>query len=92
MQATLKRVWEMLDYSQSGNSRKVNVEPGTYELERIPNPSGYEGSWLVIKGTTIGQSEAAWRQWKNGVLIDNPGQPSHGQPVDWGEYEIFIQE
>jgi len=92
MKATLKRTWEMLDGSKPPAEAKVEVEPGTYELERIPNPHGHDAPWLVLKGTTTGMAEGAWRQWTTGELIDNPGHPNHGKPVNWGSWEIVIEE
>ena len=92
MQAVLKRTWEMLDYSKEGDARKSQVAPGTYDLNRIPNPNGHPGYWLVILGTTIGMAEGAWRQWTNGEVADNPNHPNHGKPVDWKDWEIVIVE
>lgn len=86
MTATTKRPWELLDHTKSMNNMRVTMPAGTHQLERIPNPKGYPGNWLVIKGTTIGMSEGAWRDWKNGDLN------SKGKPIDWGEFEIAIQE
>lgn len=41
----------------------LRIGPGTYTLERIPNPMepGTDDPWLVIKGTKIGQREIVWR-------------------------------
>ena len=82
MFATLGREWELLD----GKTKHfAKVAPGRYELEKIPNPFGHEASWLVLKGTMVGMTEEAWKQWRNGEGI-------HGKPVDWGEFEIIIEE
>ena len=91
MKATLKRVWELVDAS-SPNSSKVERGPGDFELERIPNPLGHNGNWLVIKGTMVGMAEGAWRQWKNGELVDNPHHLNNGKPIDWGDFEIIIND
>ena len=48
IKATLKRTWDFLDHSQPVDSPRVSKERGTYELERIPNPGGYPGHWLVF--------------------------------------------
>lgn len=92
IRATTKRVWEMLDYSKPRNEDKTELQPGTYELERISNPHGFEGNWLVVKGTTIGMSEGAWKQWINGVLADREGHPNFGKPINWGDAEIVLEE
>lgn len=87
----LKREWEVLDGAARG--KKVNIPPGRHEVERIPNPFGYPGTWLVLKGTIIGQGEKAWRQWQNdGQPIDNPGHPNHGKVILWGDDEVVIEE
>jgi hypothetical protein len=91
MRAWLKRTWEMRDHSKHRDHAKTNVKPGVYELERIPNPYGLRQDWLIIKGTTIGMAEVAWRQWQNGP-IDNPGSPNHGKAVNRGDWEIVIEE
>lgn len=41
---------------------RVNVPAGRYEVERMPNPTGVTGYWLVLKGTKIGIGEQAMRQ------------------------------
>lgn len=44
------------------------IPAGRYELERISkHPKG--GVWLVLKATTWGKSENAWRQHPHEVLI-----------------------
>jgi hypothetical protein len=63
IQAILKRTWIFLDHSIQKRDDSVEVKPGTYELERIPNPRGHEGYWFIIKGTTIGGGEKSWRQF-----------------------------
>jgi hypothetical protein len=86
---TTKRDWEFTD----GNTgEKVVKKAGTYEMERIPCPFGWPCKWLVIKGTLLGGSEGSWRDWENGVLVDNPEHPDYGKPIDWEEFEIVIKE
>jgi hypothetical protein len=73
----------MLDFAKPERENKVNIQPGTYELVRIPNPYGYRNrTWLIIKDTTIGMSEGAWKQWINGALADQEGHPDFGKPID----------
>jgi len=66
MIATLHREWELHTWKEDGTTgNDVYVGPGTVELERIPNPLGYKGFWLIIKGTNVGMAEGAWRQWED---------------------------
>lgn len=92
--ATTKREWELLDATSdhSKDLKRVNIPAGTHELERIINPCRHEGNWLVLKGTLIGMGEKAWMQWINGVLANRPGHPSFGKPIDWGLFEIQLEE
>lgn len=99
MQATLKRTWDIPDgsvvYKNSvgaNDCKSVKVHPGTYTLERIPNPLGFKAPWLVIAGTMIGMCENAWRQWTNGTLANDPKHPNFGKPINWGKFEIKITE
>lgn len=87
----LKRLWHLIDGS-SDNAADVPVDTGTYELERIPNPFGHTGNWLVLKGTKIGMGEKAWKQWINGVKVSQPGHPDFGMPIDHGNLEIVLEE
>ena len=91
MKMILKKDWNALDGSQS-EFVKITIPAGTHEIERIPNPHGYPGSWLVLKGTKIGASENSWRQWMNGVVADNPEHPEFGKPIDWGDWEVKIED
>lgn len=69
--ATLWRTWRLSDGSVPGakdangtrHSVKVEVGPGIFELERVANPRGFDAPWLVLKGTLVGMTEGAWRQW-----------------------------
>ncbi len=81
----LKSAWRFLD-GKDNKGDTVWVQPGRHEAETIPNPLGYPGNWIVLKGTLIGQSEGAMRECQN--------QPaSYGKPaVDWGELEIKMEE
>lgn len=85
----LKRKWAAVDGTTAS---ETFIPAGTHEIERIPNPLGYKGYWLVLKGTKIGGSEGSWRQWENGQLVDNPGHPNHGKPIDWGDFEVQITD
>lgn len=67
MTAKLKRTWEMLDGSLPIGSPRVMVEPGQYTLERVANPHGFAAPWLVLRGTTIGMAEGAWREWEDEI-------------------------
>jgi hypothetical protein len=82
MYATLKRTWNLIE---AGTGQRVLIPPGRYELVRINNPFGHEAKWLVIKGTKAGQTDCAWRQWTNGTLN------GEGKTIDWGEFEIIIE-
>lgn len=66
--ATLVRDWEMCEAFIERDryaSRKAIIPKGRHELERIPNPLGYPGTWLVLKGTMIGGGENSWKQWQD---------------------------
>ena len=67
MKAILKQEWDVLDFSKrrGEKDRHVKIGPGTFELERIPNPFYPDRYCLVLKGTTIGMSEPAFRQWRD---------------------------
>jgi hypothetical protein len=89
----LKRDWEAIDASAPREKSEALIPAGRHEVERIQNPYGHlDAPWLVLKGTKIGATESSWRQWKNGELVDNPGNPNHGKPIDWKEYEVIIEE
>ncbi len=92
IKATTRRVWEMLDHSKPRDNNNAYLQPGTYELERIPNPYGFAGSWLVVKGTTIGMAEGAWKGWINGVRVNREGHPNFGKCINWGDFEIVLEE
>ncbi len=67
MKATLLRTWNMLDFSKAKDdaSRHTEVQPGVYEIERIEHPRYPNHQCLVLKGTTIGMAEPAFRQRRN---------------------------
>jgi hypothetical protein len=44
--------------------RRSVIPTGTHQVERIPNPLGFPGHWLVLPGTLIGAAESFWRFWK----------------------------
>lgn len=59
-----KKIWGFLDGSEKG--KVVQMPPGRYEVERIPNPFGHENvDWLVLAGTRLGATELFWRGWEN---------------------------
>lgn len=95
MTATLLRSWELIDGSREkrqigGQTRRVTYPPGIYRLERILNPYGYSGTWLVIAGTKHGMAEGAWKQWGPNEICDDPTHPNFGNIIDWGEFLIAI--
>ncbi|MFH1089209.1 MAG: hypothetical protein V1716_02180 [Candidatus Uhrbacteria bacterium] len=57
----LNRNWEAID-ATAGNHQDTIIPIGWYEIEKIKNPFGFKGYWLVIKGTLIGASEGSWLQ------------------------------
>ncbi|KKQ79955.1 MAG: hypothetical protein UT02_C0019G0005 [Parcubacteria group bacterium GW2011_GWC2_38_7] len=75
------------DYSLLGNRSGVtdSIQPGTYELEKIPFPFT-EGSsrpdWFVLKGTTIGGACGYWRQFNDPrlrvTITETPEQTQGG--------------
>ncbi len=70
MHATLPCEYEFVD-ADNPNGPRVKMPAGRYEIECIPNPVGYEKSWLVFKGTKIGLPEGAWRDFGQGELSEN---------------------
>jgi len=92
MTLILKRDWEAINASR-GESPRTKIPAGRHEVERIPNPFGHGGAWLVLKGTLIGASEGSWRQWRPGQTPDVPEtDPDHTRIIDWGDYEVVIEE
>jgi hypothetical protein len=91
IKATLKRIWEMHDGSKNPDASKVTVLPGEYDLERIPNPHGHPGNWLVLAGTKIGMSEGAWTRWI-GFGDASPNIQNYGIGIDLESYEIVLKE
>lgn len=69
--ATLWRTWDLPDGSVTDKPDAIGVRhatrvptgPGTFELERVANPRGHEAPWLVLKGTLVGMTEGAWKNW-----------------------------
>lgn len=73
-----------IDASVQPRQKLVKMQPGTYELERIVSPLGFEESWLVFKGTFIGEKESFWREFapvtgevvcQNDILLFENGIP-----------------
>lgn len=75
MKLTVKRNWEAYDGSNSKNRLIISI--GTHEVERIKNPLGYSGNWIVLKGTLIGASEESWRQWEGDK---------------WDNFEVILED
>jgi hypothetical protein len=89
MRLVLKRDWDVIDAAHLKHSARRNavIPKGVHEVERIPNPLGHPGApWLVLKGTLIGATEGSWRQWRNGTLN------ARGEPIDWGDFEVVVEE
>jgi hypothetical protein len=86
----LKRDWEAKNASDPEKVLDTIIPAGTHEVELIPNPLGYVGSWVVLKGTKIGASEWSWQQWRPDQTYDDPNLPSYGKVIDWNEYEVVI--
>lgn len=91
MRLILRCNWKALDFSLP-TTTYVTVSAGTHEVERIPNPRGYDGNVLVLKGTKIGMAEGAWRQWAPGQINDNLAHPNFGKVIDWGDFTVEIVE
>jgi hypothetical protein len=94
---TLLRDWEAVDATKPKevDARTVytTISKGVHEIERIHNPSINNGiPWLVLKGTKIGGSEFAWRQWAPGQTCNDPKHPDFGKEIDWKECTIIITE
>lgn len=92
MIAITKKAWDILDATNPLDVKTYNLPPGKYKLQRIKCPIGHNCHWLVLKDTKIGASEGWWRQWKNGDLADNPAHSNYGKPINWGKFEIVIEE
>lgn len=89
---TLKRDWEAISVSNNSLIHVV-IPAGRHEIERVPHPFGRKNVfWLVLKGTLTGAAEGSWRQWRNGSITDNPDHPNFGKPINWGDYEVVIEE
>ena len=71
MQAKIKKTFQVLEHVAPNGLKGQNIEAGTYELERIPNPRpDGESHWLVLKGTTIGMLEEAWKKDDSVEIIE----------------------
>lgn len=91
----LKRDWRALDGSQTKEStgKEVVIPAGRHEIERIPNPYGYDNApWLVLKGTKHGMTEGSWREWVGEHLVTNEAHPDFGKKTTYGEFEVVIEE
>lgn len=69
-----KREWKVRD---AGNYIDIIISIGRHEIEKVVNPFGYNGYWLVLKGTLIGATELSWKQWEE----------DH-----WGDFQVIIEE
>lgn len=65
MQITTYSEFKLLDYSNTGKKEIYILSAGTYEVERIPCPSGHDCFWYVLSGTKIGASENSLRMWED---------------------------
>lgn len=90
MQMILKREWDAIDATNLPERILTKIPAGTHEIEKIPNPAGYSGNWLVLKGTLIGASEGSWRQWAPGQMNDAPDHENFGKEIDWEEFTVII--
>jgi hypothetical protein len=63
---TLRSSKKLIDGS-TPNRDIVEIAPGVYDLERIPNPYGHKHDWYALKGTKIGGTIAWWRSWASGA-------------------------
>lgn len=90
MVLVLKRAWP----AQNGkHSKRVVIPEGRHRVTKVKSPFGFGGDWLVLEGTQTGLPENCWRQWKNGEFIINAkGHTRYGQPNDWDDREIIIEE
>jgi len=76
MFVTTKKPWNLIDAGQLPSKRNITLPPGRYEVEKVPNPLGHTGPWLVLKGTKIGMAEKAWRCfgeerfWDSQIIIE----------------------
>lgn len=87
---TVRREWELVaaDEHGDGKSAPSKLPPGTHDMERIRNPLGYQGFWLVLKGTRLGAAEGSWRQWSDGKYDDDEFGITFGDGIafdDWGK-------
>ena len=76
MFVTIKKSLSLVDSSKLPSKRNVMLTPGRHEVERVTNPLGHTGPWLVLKGTKIGMAEKAWRCfgeerfWDSQIIIE----------------------
>lgn len=83
---TTRRTFEVIDGS-GPKPKKAELPPGRHEMLRVRNPFGHSNAdWLVVKGSMIGGTEGYFRSWMNGTLN------KHGDPTDWGDFEISFEE
>jgi RimJ/RimL family protein N-acetyltransferase len=75
MKLIVKRNWNGCDGADLNNRPIISI--GIHEVERIPNPYGYSGYWIVLKGTLIGASEGFWRQWEG---------------KEWDDFEVILKD
>ena len=68
MKMTLRRKWTLCNIINKPEIIAISIPSGTYEIEEIPNPFGFEGNWLIIKGTQIGAPEMAIVKWAQKVF------------------------
>jgi hypothetical protein len=64
MKITTFRTWQIVN-AENGKKEDYLLPAGTYEVEEIPCPLGYDCNWYVLKGTLIGAAVGALTQWKD---------------------------
>lgn len=83
IRAIVKEDLELRNFMESRGSEKyvVTIKPGTYQLNRVLNPFGHNGNWLVIQGTTIGGAEEYWRSEGEfiGLTLEESTEPTPPQ-------------
>lgn len=80
------------DANLNVGSKRITAEYGTYVLEVIPNPRDEGGAhWLVLKGTKLGMTELAFRDYEGmglDILLDYLGTRLPGHPYKVGDFAL----
>lgn len=64
MKITTFRTWKIVN-AENETREDYFLPAGTYEVEEIKCPLGYNCNWYVLKDTLIGASVASFTQWKD---------------------------